>query len=472
MRSQKIPETACGPVSPLEFAAGSFRDRDARVFLHDRQVLRALSVRGLANWEYVSSRTFWKNALQRGTVVETTRAPEFDSLVGENGFAAALEHRRLRLLTWPWEWSFSMLKDAAFLQLNLMKEALAEDCILKDATPLNFQFQGSQVLLMDTASIERLPAGEAWHGYRQFCQQFLFPLMLQAWKNVAFQPWLRGSADGIPVSEFAGMLSWRDLFRPGAMTHVWLHSMLQRRTRNQPVQKSLETSGFERSMIERNVDSLTAIVDRLQWTPAGSVWSNYNQDSRHVAHDSIVKERFVREACESIHPETVWDIGCNQGRYSRIAADCGADVVAMDADHLTIDQLYCRLRDEKDWRVTPIVFNVADPSPGIGWNGNERPSLQARSKPNLVLCLAVIHHLVIGSNLLLSDVMRWLRGLNAAVVIEWVDRSDPLVAQLLQNRRDVFGDYSAELFRRCAESQFRIVRSERLSETRELFLLQ
>lgn len=472
MPSLDVSDTAPGSVSTLNFAEGSFRDRDARVFLRDRQVLRALSVRGLANWDFVSSRAFWKKAIPQGTIIETARAPEYDSLVREHGFAAALEHQRLRLLTWPWEWSFSMLKDAALLQLGLMKESLAEDCILKDATPFNFQFRGSRVLLMDTASIERLPRGEAWHGYRQFCQQFLFPLMLQAWKNVAFQPWLRGSTDGIPVSEFARMLSWRDLFRPGAITHVWLHSLLQKQTRNQPVQQSLEASGFEKSMIERNVDSLLKIVDRLHWTPADSVWSNYNNDAQHVAHDSIVKERFVREACASLCPETVWDIGCNQGRYSQIAAECGADVVAMDADHLTIDQLYRRLRDAQNRKITPIVFNVADPSPGIGWNGSERPSLPTRSRPNMVLCLAVIHHLVIGSNLLLSDVVRWLRGLDAAVVFEWVDRSDPLVAQLLQNRRDIFDDYSKEQFRRCAESHFRIVRSEKLSESRELFLLQ
>ncbi|MBL8814168.1 MAG: class I SAM-dependent methyltransferase [Planctomycetaceae bacterium] len=456
----------------LSFANGSFRDRDARVFHHEQHVLRALSARSLANWECVSSKRFWKEAIQNESIVATHRVPEFDSLVASSGFVAALEHRRLRLLTWPWEWCFSMLKDAALLQLQLMKGALAEDCILKDATPLNFQFQGSRVLLMDTASIERLMPGEAWDGYRQFCQQFLFPLMLQAWKNVAFQPWLRGSAEGVPVADFARMLSWRDLLRPGAFTHVWLHAILQRQSKHQPVRTSLESSGFERAMIQKNVDGLIGIVQKLRWSPAGSTWADYNVASSHVAHDSVVKERFVRDVCMSLNPSTVWDMGCNQGRYSRIAADCGAQVVAMDADHLTIDQLYCRLRDERNSKITPIVYNLADPSPSIGWNGNERPTLEARSKPDLVLCLALIHHLVIGSNLLLSDVMRWLRKLNATVVFEWVDRSDPLVAQLLQNRRDVFEDYSSQHFLQCAESQFRVVRSERLSETRELFLLQ
>ncbi len=456
----------------LRFASGSFRDRDARVFHHDQHVLRALSARGLANWEYVSSRNFWKDSIQNESIVETHRAPEFDSLARSCGFVAALEHRRLPLLTWPWEWSFSMLKDAALLQLQLMKDALAEDCILKDATPLNFQLQGSCVLLMDTASIERLQTGEAWHGYRQFCQQFLFPLMLQAWKDVAFQPWLRGSVEGVPVADFARMLSWRDLLRPGAVTHVWLHALLQRQSRQQPVRQSLESSGFDRSMIERNVEGLQRIVRKLDWKPAGSTWAGYNVEAAHVAQDSVIKERFVREICRSASPQTVWDMGCNQGRYSRIVAECGAQVVAMDADHLTIDQLYRRLRDEQNSRITPIVYNLADPSPSLGWNGNERPALEERSKPELVLCLALIHHLVIGSNLLLGDVLQWLRRLNATVVLEWVDRSDPLVAQLLQNRRDVFEDYSADHFRHCAESHFRIVRTERLSDTRELFLLQ
>ena len=212
---------------------------------------------------------------------------------------------------------------------------------------------------------------------------------------------------------------------------------------------------------------------RAQWKPAVSVWSDYDDASEPVQRDAALKEQFVAEVCATQSWSTVWDLGCNRGRYSRIAARHADLVVAMDADHLTVDRLFQKLCEDRVPNVVPLVMNLADPTPSQGWRGVERRELAQRSQPQLVLCLALIHHLVIGSNLLLNDVLDWLASLHCDVVLEFVDRSDPQVQILLANRRDIFSDYSESAFRHAIQSHFSIAREQVLnSGTRTLFLLR
>lgn len=458
--------------SPV-FDKGSFRDRSGRIFCLNGEVYRALSESALQDWETVSALPFLQKAMQTGQLVRTDPAPSMDWFAASEGFAAALHHERMPLISWPCEWTFSMLREAALLQLELMQSALTKDAILQDASAFNFQFRGTQPVLIDTGSIIPVQPGRPWDGYRQFCQMFLFPLMLQAWKGIHFQPWLRGTIEGITPQQFSRVLSLRDLFRRGALTHVWLHARLQEKSSaNAGIARSMQSSGFSREMIENNVAGLRKVVESLLWNPRTSTWSGYDATSEPVQRDAAAKEEFIEEICSRRRWKTVWDLGCNQGRYSRIAARFSDLVVAMDSDHLTVDRLYRSLRNEDNRTIVPLVVDLADPTPSLGWRGSERPSLEQRSHPELVLCLALIHHLVIGSNLLLADVLDWLASFKAMVVIEFVDREDAQVQALLANRRDVFSDYSAGAFRNLILQRFSLLREQSLSAGRTLFLLQ
>jgi hypothetical protein len=113
-----------------------------------------------------------------------------------------------------------MLQDAALLQLDLLIAALDEGMTLKDATPFNAQWIGTRSVFIDTASFTRAEAGIPWLGYRQFCEMFLYPLLLQAYKDVPFHPWLRGSLDGLDAGHVNQLMSLRDRLRPGVFTHV------------------------------------------------------------------------------------------------------------------------------------------------------------------------------------------------------------------------------------------------------------
>ena len=460
--------------SPATFERGSFRDRSGRVFHRHGQVFRALGHDGLQDWDVVSQKPFLQTAMQSGCVVRTDAVA--DVAPPGTGFdcTAVLHHATIPVITWPFDWSFNMLRSAALLTLELLEQALLDDAILKDATPYNVQFVGSCPVFIDTSSIVPFEPGQIWDGYRQFCQMFLYPLMLQSWKNVDFQPWLRGSLEGISPQDFASLLSFRDLFRRGAFSHVWLHARMQgRKVANVNLAESMKASGFSRDMIINNVRGLRRIVERLTWKADQSTWSDYDRTSEPVHRDAAAKEQFISEVCESRSWKTVWDLGCNQGRYSRLAAKHAETVLAIDADHLTVDRLFTALNAERNRTITPLVCNLADPAPSLGWRLQERRSLEHRSKPELVFCLALIHHLVIGSNLLLADVIDWLVSLKATVVLEFVDREDAQVQQLLANREDVFSDYNHVAFDALIEQAFVVVKRQTLAAgTRTLLWLQ
>jgi hypothetical protein len=368
-----------------------------------------------------------------------------------------------------------MLKDAALLHLELLQAALSENLTLKDASAYNVQWIGARPVFIDIASFEPLPPGEPWVGYRQFCELFLYPLMLAAYKDLPFQPWLRGSIDGISSADCARMMSARDLLRPGVLLHVALQNRLQGQYADtkKEMKADLRAAGFNRALIEANVRRLHHLTTRLTWGDAGSApseWSEYANHNSYDEADRQTKQRFVHTAVQSKAWRRVWDLGANTGDYSRIAAENADTVVAMDADALAIERLYRKLKGEANLKILPLVMNVADPSPNLGWRGLERKGLIERGRPDLVLCLALIHHVVISANIPLRDFIGWLAGLDAAVVIEFVTREDAMTRTLLRNKVDQYSDYDLPCFEQALSDAFVIHRREALaSGTRVLY---
>jgi ribosomal protein L11 methylase PrmA len=440
---------------------GSFRDPGNRVFTDQEAVYRGLSAEAAADW----------HALQASPLAGDTRIVATEEL-GEapEPWALLLRHERIPFVSYPYEWPFSTLKRAALLQLDLLLEALAAGLILKDATPYNVQWDGARPVFIDVGSFERYRDGSAWDGYRQFCQLQLYPLMLAAWKGVPFQPWLRGSLDGITPSDMHALLSPRDRFRRGATTHVVLHARLERRyaNRTQEVKAELKRAGFRKELVVANVRNLRKLVSRLEWHGASAAWGDYTQTRTYTAADAARKAAFVKAAAQSTAPRVVWDLGCNDGTYSKLCAAEGAYVVATDADQHVID----RLAREQNERILPLVVDLADPPPSLGWRGAERKHLPARGKPDLTLALALVHHLAITRNVPLEELLDWFASLGGALVIEFVDPSDEMTQRLLAAKREgLHSDYSRETFERLLGERFEIERQDELAEGRRVLYL-
>ncbi len=460
------------PSSP-SYDPGSFRDRSGRVLRSDDEVYRGLSNEALAEWEFIAGTQFLSRYLADGSIVATDRVPSADvpPLLADD-WSATLRHKTIPFISYPYEWSYSMLRDAALLHLRLLADALLEDAVLKDATPYNTQFRGSQCVFIDTASLVRYQPGDAWMGYRQFCQLMLYPLMLQTYHDVDFQPMLRGRLEGITPQQCLNLLTKRDLLRKGVLAHVFLHAKMEGKVGSKPqgMAESLKREGFGKSLIQNNVKNLVGIVEGLKWTPRHSLWSEYDVADSPVKADGEAKEEFIRSVVGTRSWRQVWDLGCNVGRYSRICAEHADYVLALDFDHLAIERLFLALKAEGNEKILPLVFNVADPSPGLGWRGMERRDLVSRGHPELVLSLALIHHLVLRENILLPDVMDWLASLGAAVVIEFVDKADPQSQSLIANREDQYVDYSLTAFEQLLNERFAVRRTQQLpTPTRRLY---
>jgi hypothetical protein len=447
---------------------GSFRDWDSRVFYDDGRVLRALSEDGLEDWRALSASRLFGEAVAEGKLVGTTVAE-----TPIDGAEAVLEHERIPFVSYPYEWTFAMLRDAALLQLELLRRGLDEDLILKDASSYNVQWRGTKPVFIDVGSFERLRRGEPWAGYRQFCMLYLNPLLLQAYKGIDFRPWLRGSLAGITPAEARHVLGGRDVFRRGVLTNVALHARLERKhdESSRDVKTELRRAGFKKELIVANVRRLEKVVRGLEWKPGASEWSGYEATTSYDEADARRKEEFVREVVHTREWSLVWDIGCNEGRHSRIAAENAGYVVALDGDAAVVDRLYRALAADGNERILPLAVDVTDPSPALGWHGLERRTLDARGKPELTLCLAVLHHVAIGANVPVPEFLTWLAELGTALVIEFPTRDDPRVAALLQRKKEgAHPDYDREPFERALSSRFTIVRTEQLSSgTRILY---
>lgn len=453
---------------------GSYRDRDGRVLYLDGQVYRLLSARALEEWTALADTDFFQQLVAEGKVVATEQVEDPAPALSEaaDGWAGILRHERIPWISYPYEWCFGMMKRAAILQLELMERALGEGFVLKDASAYNIQWRGVRPVFIDIPSFQRPEPGEAWMGYLQFCQLHLYPLMMTALKGIPFQPWLRGSLDGISPQECARLFGVSDLLRPGVLVDVQLQSRLQNAAASseKSMRKEVKNSGFSAEMILRNVRRLGKVVRKLDWDPPSSAWSDYAEEHGYGEVDAEAKERFVQSVADQKRWSTVWDLGSNTGTFSRILAQ-GADcVVAVDADHPAVERLFSELVASGPENVLPLVGNLADPSPAMGWRWTERGTFADRGSPELVLFLALVHHMVLGANVPLAELVAWLAGLTENLLIEWVDRGDPMVDRLLLNKEDLFGEYERDNFEAVLSSHFEILRREELgSGTRVLY---
>jgi hypothetical protein len=374
-------------------------------------------------------------------------------------------------ISYPYEWCFSQLKDAALTTLRIQQLALDHGMGLKDASAYNIQFRRGKPVLIDTLSFERYRAGRPWVAYRQFCEHFLAPLALMARTDVRLSHLLRIYIDGVPLDLAGRLLPWRTRLDPQLWIHLHLHARMQARFGG----KAVDLRG--RQMSERAlrgfIAALRSAVKRLSWRPRGTKWANYYDQTSYSAAAAEDKRRLVAEFIGLARPEVVWDLGANVGAYSRIASDQGICTVAFDVDPAAVEKNYLECRRNGEASLLPLVLDLTNPSGDAGWANEERQSLAARGPADLVMALALVHHLAIANNVPFKMTARFLARLGRALVIEFAPKDDAQVQRLLASREDVFADYHQPAFERGFERFFTIERRERIADSdRVLYLMR
>ena len=423
-----------------------------------------LDSRGREAWQALSTSEFFTRATQNGSLIGSTEIEPPD------GFEGALEHPRLPFISYPYEWTFSMLKDAALLQLDLLAEALGAGLTIKDATPFNIQFDRGRPVFIDIGSFEKYRPGEPWIGYRQFTRQFLFPLMLRAWVDLPFQAWMRGDMEGPTAAQVKQILPLSKRLRPSVLLHVVLQARMEERMSGESVRQDLRQAGFSAELILANVRKLRSLVESLTTEASKSTWSEY-QLCDHVGRDREAKSDFLGSRLEEIEPDRVLDLGANDGHFSRIAAEHGAHTIAVDGDETVLDSLY---RSSAGASISVVVSDLTDPTPAQGWAGAERPSLTERAGPDLVVAYGLIHHLIYTASIPPSSVVAWLRSFGCPVALEFVAPDDEMVAKLTANKleEELHEGRSPAPFRAILKESFEITAETSLSDgTRTLLAL-
>ena len=452
---------------------GSFRDPDGRVFRFGEKVFRSVTGSAARNFARAEEAGVMRKLVDRGQLVDFTDVTEQASKVGIEQADVLLSHPQIPFISYPYEWSFSLHKAAALAHLDLHLELLSEDFTLVDATAYNMQFDGTRPVHIDHLSIRPYEDGEIWAAHRQFCIQFLNPLLM--WSMLDLQPnhWFRGSLEGIAPEDLAKLVPLRKRLNWTVLTHVIAQATLQ----NRSVQSTTGSSRYRearlpRSSFEGMLRGLRGAIAKMEVPSHKTVWGEYANNTSYAAPEAAAKHDLVKEAVAAIKPGLLYDIGCNTGDYSKSALEAGAGkVIGFDFDHGALEIAFKRAQLEQ-LDLLPLWLDAANPSPSQGWGEAERMGLSKRAKPDALLALAFIHHIAIGRNVPLDMAVDWLVSLAPAGVIEFPHKEDPMVQLLLSQRPDIFPDYHNDTFANLLSQRAQIVKAVDVLPTRTLYWFQ
>ena len=428
------------------FDEGSFRDPAGRVFLHGDYAYRTLTKQSLPIARDVLESGLVADLAEAGLIAVPELVPASDSNV-EIGPESPwlIRQRRVPFVTYAYEWSFEMLRRAALVTLEILQRSLRREFILKDAPSFNILFSGGRPVHIDFGSFVRRPAGVAWTGYAQFCRSFLYPLLIEAYAGIPFQPLLRGYLGELPIDVAADGLGWRRALRSGVLVHVLIQHQLQRRFSGDARSVAAATSS-----VAQPTHATAAMVRRLSVLIEGlrhgtnSTWREYTETCSYTGDERAVKRQFVEKVVADERPGRLLDLGCNTGEYIELVLPLVGHVVGVDADAAAIDACYGKFRG--DHRVSLAVADIANPTPPLGWALRERQALLPRLQADFLLALALVHHLRITAGIPLARVVPALLSLAPSGIIEWVGREDAMVQRMLALREDVFTDYEWHSF--------------------------
>jgi len=449
---------------------GSFRDPSGFVFSREGLIYRQVNQGYAEEYDQLMGSGLYEELTGDDLLLAHSEL-SLDYALTDDAYRV-IEPEQVPFISYPYEWCFSQLKAAALLTLEVEKKAFDHGMSLKDCSAYNIQFQGGKPVFIDTLSFEEYHEGAPWTPYRQFCQHFLAPLALMSHTDIRLHRLFRIHLDGIPLDLASTLLPARTWLNFGLLSHLHMHARAQGRFADKSV--SSDGRGVGRTAFLGLLESLRSTVKKLTWRPGGTEWHNYYEISNYSADALERKRELVGKLLDEVSPApaSVWDLGANTGLFSRIASDRGIPTIAFDLDPAAVEENYRRAATREETTILPLVLDLTNPSPGIGWENQERVSLLDRGPADVALALALIHHLAISNNLPFGKVAHFFHQACQALIIEFVPKSDSQVQKLLATREDIFSEYDEQSFERAFGALFDIRRREAIPGTeRTLYLM-
>jgi hypothetical protein len=449
--------------------SGSFRDPSGFLFVQEGLIYRQVNASYRNQYDHLLKSGLYQDLVDAGLLIAHT---EVNLNLARSGDAyKVIQPEAVPFISYPYEWSFSQLKAAALTTLEIQKRALALGMSLKDCNAYNIQFVKGKTTLIDTLSFEMYQKGLPWVAYRQFCQHFLAPLALMSYKDVRLNQLLRVYIDGVPLDLAASLLPFRSRFKLPLLLHIHLHARSQQHFSDKVVDRDTARGRVSRQSLLGLIDNLGSAVKKLQWSPQGTDWADYYQDDSYDSVGIEHKKQLVTDFLDEAAPKTVWDLGSNVGLFSRIAASKGIQTTSWDMDPRCVDINYRQVTTNGETNLLPLVLDLTNPSPAIGWENRERMSIIERGPADMVLALALVHHLAISNNVPLDRIADFLARLCSWLIIEFVLKSDPKVQRLLSTREDIFPNYTRQGFENEFGRLFEIKRSEQIRNSKRILYL-
>ena len=452
-----------------EAVPSSFRDRCGFLFNRNGQLYRQVNAAGKEDYDRLMDSGLYQSLVDAGMLVphhEVSMEPHKP----EEAYKV-IKPELIPFVSYPYEWCFSQLKDAAITTLRIQRKALEFGMSLKDCSAYNIQFIKGKPVFIDTLSFEKYREGRPWVAYRQFCQHFLSPLALVCYRDARLGQLSRIHLDGIPLDLASQLLPFRTRLNLALLVHIHLHARSQRRFADRRI--DAKRHKVSRLGLLGILDNLQSAVERLNWNPAGTQWGEYYQHTNYTQEAFEHKRQTVSSFLDRIRPKDVWDLGANTGEFSQIASQKGIPTISFDMDPATVEKNFRECKRKGETNILPLVLDLTNPSSGIGWDNQERLSLIDRGPARAVLALALVHHLAISNNVPLAKIAGFFARLGDALIVEFVPKDDSQVQRLLSTRDDIFPDYTQPCFEHEFRKHFVVIDSRRIRESkRTLYLMQ
>lgn len=460
----------------MTIVASSFRDPDGFVFLHDGVLYRQVNDRCRADYTRLMDSGLYGALTTAGLMVAHEDA-DVPSPQPDKAFRI-IKPERVPFISFPYEWSFSQLKAAAQATLRIQEIALRHGMTLKDASAYNIQFRNSKPLLIDTLSFEEYKEGEPWIPYRQFCQHFLAPLALMALVDIRLGLMLRDFIDGIPLDFASRLLPAGSRLRMSLLIHIHLHARSLAKygdsrldTKLAAKKKKMAGRKVKLQALRALLSSLSSAIGGLSYKPEGTEWADYYDNTNYSDSAFQNKAALVKEFIARMAPDSLWDFGGNTGVFSRIASEQGIPTVSFDIDPAAVEKNYRDCVARRESNLLPLVLDLTNPSPALGWQNEERESVIQRGPVSTAMALALIHHLAISNNVPLEKIARFFASVCRSLIIEFVPKNDSQVQRLLSSREDIFPEYTREGFERAFGALFSIIDSREVSGSERVLYL-